>query len=337
MKEYKWDIAISLCKQDVDFARQLRTAFNPSLKVFFYEDNQDELISKNGAEAFAKVFKEESRIVIILSRNEWSESFYTDIERNAIIDRTSVKNMGYQFLVVIPMEPGQIPQWYPPTRIYADPRRFPIEELAKFIELKVTDEGGIIKPITFEDRHENLLKRIKEKEKTIDLQITPDAINEAQKEAKNVGNLFNEKSKVLQNGMFDNVRWHSFSERSDVTYFQVGSFLLECKFFIPDGFTTRIVTTQDYEISFELSKLSGNIANPIHQVRFIFYYSPLLKGWAVPNFPEYPSQKEMTVLFRNRNHSKFYDLEKPTPSHILIDTWFQKLLEYSSKDIEKYL
>lgn len=52
--KYKWDIAISLCKQDVDFARKLVKAFNPSLNVFFYEDRQEDLISKSGPVEFAK-------------------------------------------------------------------------------------------------------------------------------------------------------------------------------------------------------------------------------------------------------------------------------------------
>ena len=117
MTDYKYDIAISLCKQDAVFAKKLVKALNPGLKIFFYEEKQEELISKSGPEVFAKIFKEQSRVVVILSRNEWSESYYTDIERSAIIDRTSVKNEGYNFLMVIPMEPGQIPSWYPSTRI----------------------------------------------------------------------------------------------------------------------------------------------------------------------------------------------------------------------------
>jgi len=133
-KIFNWDIAISLCKQDIDFAKKLVKAINPSLKVFFYEDRQEELISKSGPEAFAKTFKDESRVVVILSRDEWSKSFYTEIERNAIIDRTAVKNEGYQFLMVIPMVQGEIPSWYPSTQIYASPFRFTIEELAHFIE-----------------------------------------------------------------------------------------------------------------------------------------------------------------------------------------------------------
>ena len=35
-KKYDWDIAISLCKQDVDFAKKLVKAINPTLKVFFF-------------------------------------------------------------------------------------------------------------------------------------------------------------------------------------------------------------------------------------------------------------------------------------------------------------
>lgn len=133
MPNYDYDIAISLCKQDVDFGKKLVNNINPSLKVFFYENNQEDIISKSGPEVFSRIFKDKSRVVVILSRDEWSDSFYTDIERNAIIDRTSVKNEGYNFLMVIPMVPGQIPSWYPSTRIYADPRKFSVKQMARFI------------------------------------------------------------------------------------------------------------------------------------------------------------------------------------------------------------
>ena len=130
---FRYDIAISLCKEDVGFADKLVRAINPNLKVFFYEHKQEELISKSGPEAFARVFKEESRVVVILSRKGWSETFYTEIERSAIMDR--IKS-GYQFLMVIPMKQaqGETPPWYPETHIYASPFRFTIEQLAKFIE-----------------------------------------------------------------------------------------------------------------------------------------------------------------------------------------------------------
>jgi hypothetical protein len=78
-KAYEWDVAISLCKQDIEFARKLVKNLNPNLKVFFYEDRQEELISKSGPEKFAQIFKEQSRVVVVLSREEWGESFYTDI------------------------------------------------------------------------------------------------------------------------------------------------------------------------------------------------------------------------------------------------------------------
>lgn len=70
MSNYKYDIAISLCKEDVSFARKLVAALNPNLRVFFYEDKQEELISKSGPEAFAKVFKEESQVDIAAEQQE---------------------------------------------------------------------------------------------------------------------------------------------------------------------------------------------------------------------------------------------------------------------------
>lgn len=66
MNNFKYDVAISLCKEDVEFAKRLIKAINPSLNVFFYADRQEDLISKSGPEAFAKIFKNESRIVVVL-------------------------------------------------------------------------------------------------------------------------------------------------------------------------------------------------------------------------------------------------------------------------------
>ena len=190
----KYDIAISLCKQDVDFAKKLVSQLNPSLSVFFYENNQEELINKMGPEVFARTFKEQSRIVVILSRNEWSKTVYTEIEANAIIEKFSKD--GYGFLFVIPMEPNQIPAWYPSIRIYADPRRFTIEDLAKFIEFKVSEEGGNIKQLTVEDRYQNLLDKIDAKKYVIELQQNEEAIAQANNEIKILKDCFNQKIKL---------------------------------------------------------------------------------------------------------------------------------------------
>jgi hypothetical protein len=333
----KYDVAISLCKQDVDFAKKIVAQLNPGLDVFFYEDNQEELISKSGPEEFGKIFKESSRVVVILSRNEWSESFYTEIEKNAIIDRTSVKNQGYNFLIVIPIVPNEIPSWYPSTRIYLDPRRFSFEELAKFIEFKITEEGGTVKPITVEDRYQNLLERIEEKKRKVTLQETQEAIELAKTEHQLLKDCFNEKILFFRTLHFDTNYKFTFAGNSETAEFGIGDYRLRCTFDIPDELAQRIVTTQDFCVSFEIYKIDDEGDITLSSERRIFYYSEMSKGWALTLNDGYKSQSELSVLFRNRDNTKYYDLIRPLCSEELVDAWFQRLLKESSASIERYL
>jgi len=342
IKKYNWDIAISLCKQDIDFAQKLVKALNPSLKVFFYEDRQEELISKSGPVAFAKTFKEESRVVVILSRDEWSNSYYTEIERNAIIDRTAVKNEGYQFLMVIPMAQGEIPSWYPSTRIYANAQRFLVEDIARFIEFKVAEEGGLIKTITVEDRYQNLLDRIEVKKSIVQLQENAKAIQAARDELTILKDCFNTKSEFLRNRFVDSVSWYQFSEHVNTAHFGLCDYLLECQIILPDEMyrQTRIVTTQDFCLSFGLFKTFGNNDDrrkSLEVEQRLFYYTDELKGWSLPHLYEQATNKELLVLFRNRENKQCYDLTKPLNTLTLVDDWFQKLLSASIQSIERYV
>jgi len=337
VKKYEWDIAISLCKEDIDFANKLVKAINPTLKVFFYEDSQQELISKSGPDVFAKTFRDESRVIVILSRKEWSESFYTEIELNAIVDRT--KSEGYQSIMVIPMVQGETPPWYPATQIYASPFRFSIEELAHFIEFKVTEKGGVVKPLTLEDRYQNLLDRIEEKKKTIFLQHLNVAIQSARDEMNNLKDCFNSKSDFLRKSIIDKVSWYAFSEHVNGSYFGYGDYLLECQFALPNEMYNRIVTTQDFCVTFELFKTFGNeeTRKSLAVEQRVFYYTSELQGWALPHLFEQATNTELQVLFRNRDNSQFYDLTNTLRTSTLVDYWFQRLLSKSTETIERYI
>ncbi|MBN8878287.1 MAG: hypothetical protein J0I32_12125 [Sphingobacteriales bacterium] len=307
--------------------------------MFFYENRQEDLISKSGPEEFSKIFKEESRVVVILSRDEWSNSYYTEIERNAIIDRTAVKNEGYHFLMVIPMVQSEIPPWYPSTQIYASPFRFSIEEIAHFIEFKVTEEGGIVKPLTVKERYQNFIDRVEQKRSIINLQHEQVAVQRAKEEMGIFKDCFNNKCKVLQRNIVDKVFLNEFGPFRNRSYFGYGDYLLKCGFLFQDEFYMQIVTTQDLAISLELIKLSknGEEEKSIDSEERVFYYTPEMQGWAQPNVCEHPTNKEIPILFRDKNNSVFYDLTNPLRTDLLIDNWFQKLLSKSTESIEKYL
>jgi len=332
---FKWDIAISLCSQDIEFARKLVKALNPSLKIFFYEDRQEELINKSGPESFAKTFKEQSRIVVILSRKEWSETFYTNIERNAIIDRI---NNGFNFLFVIPMVKEEIPAWYPSTRIYADIRRFTIDQIANFIEFIVAETGGIIIPLTVEDLYQNLISRIDEKKSIIRSQEEPSAIDMARSELEILRKILNEKIETLRHCNIVSTSILAFNNVSNIALFGLNKYILECEIQLPDEARNKIVTTQDFCISLKLLRDLGNpeAREVIDKEQRIFYYTPQLKGWSIRHLYEQASEHEHIVLFRNRNNSQFYDLTYPISTLSLIDLWFQKLFKISTKSIERY-
>ncbi|MEQ9378777.1 MAG: hypothetical protein RIG68_26550 [Imperialibacter sp.] len=340
-EKYKYDIAISLCKQDVEFARKLTKALNPGLKVFFYEDKQEELVSRSGPEAFAGIFKNQSRVVVILSRKEWSETFYTEIERNGIIDRTSVKNEGYNFLMVIPMERGEIPGWYPSTRIYIDPRRFTIEEIARFIEFKVTEEGGVVRRITLEERYQLLLDRMDAKRSFIERQSTEDAIVTAKSELIILRDSFNVKIEILLKDSFEKTVTQKFHKDSRYASFSIGAFFLECRIDEPDSLYERVVDAQDFKVTFGLYKVFGSDESTSNKIiekeSRLFYHAPQLYGWSVPFLHGQVSGKEPLVLFRDRRSQEFYDLKKPIKTEAVVDLWFQKLLENYAALIERYL
>ena len=274
MKQYKYDVAISLCKQDVDFARKLIKAVNPTLKVFFYEDKQEDLITKSGPEAFSKIFKEESRVIVILSRNEWSESYYTEIERNAIIDKTSVKNEGFDFLMIIPMANSEIPSWYPSTRIYVDPKRFSIENIARFIEFKVTELNGKITTLTVEDNYKHLIEKIQEKRAVIQLQFQPNSISTGLNELEVLKCKFDEKISIFNERIFTITKSLPFSmSRHNGAYLGIGDFLLQCNILLPEGSSRSLFTTQDISVSFEIFKMFGETRKTLNSERRLYFYS----------------------------------------------------------------
>ena len=161
MTDYPIDIAISLCQEDLAYAKQLKRELNPKLNVFLYEERQDELLSKDALVEFGKKFRDEARLVVVLYRPKWGESLYTGIEQEAILDRAKKSKDGNDFIVMIPLEGKTCPFWYTKSRIYADPERFSPEQIAKFIEYQFAQREGTIEPLTLEDK----IDYFKEKER----------------------------------------------------------------------------------------------------------------------------------------------------------------------------
>lgn len=176
--KYKYDIAFSLCKEDVKYVRKLIDYLNPNLNIFFYEENQEEIVGKSGPEVFAKVFARESRLVVIIHRVHWGHTYYTALEKNAIVDRTINE---YDGIMLIPIDNSK-PDWYPLTRIYVDPAIFPVSQIASFIEYRFTELDGKLEPPTLENRIQKVESLYSKRKKEVEYLRSPESFIEAIKE-----------------------------------------------------------------------------------------------------------------------------------------------------------
>ena len=347
--EYKYDIAISLCKEDAQYARDLKAQLNPGLKVFFYEDNQEEIISRCGTEVFASVFKE-ARVVVILSRKEWGQTFYTELEMHSITDR--YKKEGLSFLVVIPMAPGEKPIWYPETMIYANPLNMTLEKIATVVEYRVTQSGGMVKPLTLDDIHQNLVQRYERKKALVQLQTTSEAASAAKIELELIREWTEQKRDIIKQQAF----WNPNMQSGGIFYeffLLLDGYLLEIRTFGPDEAFRHTISAQEYQVVCTLYEVTG----PLHQLsmhapnkkailtkRYAYLYDRQLMGWAEMNeYKKRVNSKEYAILYMIQapptatEQHWHYDLKNPIKTETLVDQWFQELVKHSSKEIGKYL
>jgi len=117
MDDYKFEVAFSFCKVDESLASKMNDLLQDRYSTFIYFEKQKEIAGKDGEIEFGKVFRSESRVVVILYRSEWGNTSWTRIEETAIRDRAFDK--GYDFTLFIPTENNiKMPEWLPRQRLW---------------------------------------------------------------------------------------------------------------------------------------------------------------------------------------------------------------------------
>ena len=165
-KKYEFDVAFSFLQQDENLAIQLNSLLKDRVKTFLYTEHQKKLAGRDGEELFNKVFFQESRIVVVLFRNDWGKSPWTKIEETAI--RNKGFELGYDFVTFIPLDkPINIPAWLPKNRLWVGLERWGIESAASVIEAKIQEFGGDIKIETVADKVHKAQEEIKENQNRV--------------------------------------------------------------------------------------------------------------------------------------------------------------------------
>jgi hypothetical protein len=178
-KKYEYEVAFSFHQQDESLAFQIRDSIQERLSNFIYSEQQKKLIANNGVDKFSKVFRDESRIVVVLYREEWGTTYWTKVEETAIKER--VQEESADFTVFISLD-AKKPQWLSKTQLWYDFERFGLESTAAIIERKVNEYGGQVREESVEDLANRHLREEERKIKVKDYLDSIEATKDAQKE-----------------------------------------------------------------------------------------------------------------------------------------------------------
>ena len=143
-EEFKYDVAFSFTEQDEQLAYTLYSLLKDRLSCFIYSEEQKKLAGGDGENLFNSVYSKESRVVVILFRQEYGKTKWTRIEETAIRNRGYEE--GYDFVILIPTEKQVAPpKWLPKIRLWVGLERWGIESAAVVIEARVQEFGGTVK------------------------------------------------------------------------------------------------------------------------------------------------------------------------------------------------
>lgn len=143
--EKEFDVAISFCARDEGLALELLGMLAP-LKVFVYSKKQEEVVGTDGTESFRDVFRNRTRIVVVLHRELWGNTRWTRVEELAIQDY--MLETRFHPLVFVQLDGSSPPKWLPETHIRFDLQTYSTEQLVGAIKASAARAGAVLRPQT---------------------------------------------------------------------------------------------------------------------------------------------------------------------------------------------
>ena len=142
-----WDAAISFLDQDRQHALEIVELLRDRAKVFVYSNHQELLVGRNGVRRFAEVFGKEARLVVVLYRQGWGDTDWTNIESEAINTR-QLNSRTNDVLTVVKLDDSDAPTWLPASRIWGKWEPFGAAGVAAVIVSRVQELGNQVRPET---------------------------------------------------------------------------------------------------------------------------------------------------------------------------------------------
>jgi hypothetical protein len=143
----QYDVAISFLAKDEAIAEAFYRGLSETLSVFYYPKNQEDLAATDGMETMRKPFLEDSRVMVVLYRDQWGKTRWTAIEETAI--KEACFNGGWKRLFFVALDKGSIlPKWLPEYYVRYNFEEFGLDQAIGIIKSRVLENGGTLSPIT---------------------------------------------------------------------------------------------------------------------------------------------------------------------------------------------
>ena len=150
--DFEYDVAFSFLSGDVKVAERISGLLRNRYRTFVFTEQQKEITFRDGLEVFRGVFQDKSRCVAILFRGGWGSTKWTRIEEDLIKDRAVNKGKGWDFLLLINLDPSaNTPAWLPASYIWHDYSEYGAEGAAGAIGLVIHRGHGRPRPETIEE------------------------------------------------------------------------------------------------------------------------------------------------------------------------------------------
>src|SRR5579875_1215307 len=137
-KEPRYDVAISFLYRDLNLAKALYDKLSDGLRVFFYPRNQEELAGTDGLESMREPFRTESRLNVVLYREDWGKTRWTAVEEAAI--KESCLSSAFKSVFFFSIDPtATYPMWLPETYVRFNYGDFTLEQAVGAIKARAQD------------------------------------------------------------------------------------------------------------------------------------------------------------------------------------------------------
>jgi len=161
----KHDVALSFLMGDAELASEIQSRLSPHLDVFAFFERQQEIAGADGLEVFSQTFRNNSRLVVVLYREGWGDTDWTNVEHEAIQERHLKERVDWLLFVTLERD-ETLPGWLPETRVRFSFPDYGLEQLVGTIKYRVEQLGGHLKVESVADRAARIAQETQNREES---------------------------------------------------------------------------------------------------------------------------------------------------------------------------